>query len=96
MTMDNFDGVASDDSVRGLNGSRRFWKVEVTVWADEKQVTELGHGIQLLLCPDPDHRPPCSIPWEIGWHEIEDTDPDAESLSGQVAAEFREQADPTA
>lgn len=69
-------------------GTRRFWKIEAVIWADEDQVSDLGSDFERVLCPDPEHQPPCPIPWEIDWHPLEDTDPAVESLALQVAIEY--------
>lgn len=76
----------ADKQVRE-RGGQRFWRLDVTVWAHQEQVNRLSSDIQRLLCPDPDHAPPCPIPWEIDAHELEDFDRGVESLRHQVAAE---------
>lgn len=76
------------DQQPGSTGrGRSFRRVDVTVWADADQVDRLGSQIRLLLCPDPDHVPPCPIPWEVDVHELDDDDPATENLRAQVAAE---------
>lgn len=42
---------------------RGIWEVRVGIYATRQQAEELMEQIQRLLCPDPDHTPPCPIPW---------------------------------
>ncbi len=78
-------------SADGESGGRQFWKIEVVVWANAEQVSKLSDDIELLLCPEPDHQPPCPIPWEMHHHEITHSDPEADGLRDQVAIEYPEQ-----
>lgn len=80
--------TASFDTAGRAGDGRRFWKIEVAVWADEEQVSTLSEDIQKLLCPDPTHQPPCPMPWEVGYHEVEDSDPEVETLRTQVGFEY--------
>ncbi len=41
----------------------RVWEIRVGVHGTESQVRDLVERIERLLCPDPDHAPPCPIPW---------------------------------
>lgn len=72
----------------GPTGARRYWRIETIVWADEDQVEKLCDGIAHVLCPAPDHRPPCATPWDMSRYELADTDPAVHSLREQVAIEF--------
>ncbi len=42
---------------------RALWEVRVGVYATEEQAEDLRERIHLSLCPDPEHRSPCPIPW---------------------------------
>lgn len=64
-----------------------YWRVELTVRATKDQVDRLGADIAGLLCPDPDHAPPCPIPWEIGSYPLDEDDPRVTSLRQQVLIE---------
>lgn len=72
----------------GPTGDRRYWRIETVVWADEAQVETLCEDIAHVLCPDPDHQPPCATPWDMSRHELADTDPAVHSLREQVAIEY--------
>ncbi|SFO61335.1 hypothetical protein SAMN05216207_11112 [Pseudonocardia ammonioxydans] len=47
---------------RGMSESE-VWELRVGVYCTAEQARDLVDRIQLLLCPDPDHPPPCPIPW---------------------------------
>lgn len=67
--------------------SRRFWRIDVLVWADQEEVNRLSSDIQRMLCPDADHAPPCPIPWEMTAREVDESDSVIDSLRAQVEAE---------
>lgn len=71
-----------------VNNARRYWRIETVVWADDAQVENLCQDIAQVLCPDPDHPPPCAIPWDMSRCELAVTDPAVESLREQVAIEY--------
>lgn len=53
------------------------WEVRLGIYATEKQAEEIKERIARLLCPDPDHAPPCPVPWSaLLLHEsdLEDAD----------------------
>lgn len=45
--------------------SPTIWEFRLGVYATEQQAEELQERIIRLLCPDPDHTPPCPIPWSV-------------------------------
>ncbi|GAA1639380.1 hypothetical protein [Georgenia ruanii] len=47
-----------------MAGDRRGWELRFGIWATEQQAHALLERVHRLLCPDPDHAPPCPIPWE--------------------------------
>jgi hypothetical protein len=51
------------------------------MYATAEQARDVEQRVQRLLCPDPDHRSPCPIPWSTGLFEAE----------GDVAADLEEQ-----
>lgn len=42
---------------------RALWEIRVGVYATREQADEIQDRIARLLCPDPDHRSPCPVPW---------------------------------
>jgi hypothetical protein len=42
---------------------RSVWEVRVGIYATREQAEDVLSRIQRLLCPDPDHRSPCPVPW---------------------------------
>jgi hypothetical protein len=61
------------------------WEVRLGIYATLSQAEEVVEQITRLLCPDPEHAPPCPIPWSVALLE----EPDADS---RVYAELVEQA----
>jgi hypothetical protein len=49
-----------------MKNAREVFEIRVGVYASEEQAREVIERIKLMLCPDPDHQPPCPIPWSIG------------------------------
>ena len=58
--------------------ARQGWELRVGVWATQAQVLELQAQVARILCPDPQHPPPCPIPWQA---HVVDLDPGAETYS---------------
>ncbi|QWF84269.1 hypothetical protein [Amycolatopsis sp. CA-230715] len=48
------------------------WEIRLGVVASEAQADELKERIMRLLCPDPDHAPPCPIPWSLALMPADD------------------------
>ncbi|WP_157963552.1 hypothetical protein [Actinocorallia populi] len=47
-------------------GVRSVYLVDLILDADvDDEVEEVKKKVLGLLCPDPDHRPPCEVPWEV-------------------------------
>jgi hypothetical protein len=44
-------------------GPASIWEIRIGVHCTEAQARNLVDSIQHLLCPDPEHAPPCPIPW---------------------------------
>lgn len=59
----------------------RVFEINVGVHCTEDQLHELVDRIGLTICPDPDHAPPCPVPWSIGYRALDD---------GQAAVEYPE------
>ncbi|MER5490222.1 hypothetical protein ACWD6I_08335 [Streptomyces sp. NPDC002454] len=61
------------------------YEVRLGIYATRAQAEEVKERITGLLCPDPDHAPPCPIPWSVALSEAE---PDAyEELVEQARIE---------
>ncbi|MFF9345849.1 hypothetical protein [Streptomyces sp. NPDC014734] len=41
------------------------WEVRLGMYATPQQAEEIKERIARLLCSDPDHAPPCPIPWSV-------------------------------
>ncbi|MET9431086.1 MULTISPECIES: hypothetical protein [unclassified Streptomyces] len=59
------------------------WEVRLGIYATEKQAEEVKERITRLLCPDPDHAPPCPVPWSVMLLHGSDLD-DAEAYAELV------------
>ncbi|MFE4330066.1 hypothetical protein ACFRQM_11540 [Streptomyces sp. NPDC056831] len=71
--------------------SPSVWEVRLGIYATRQQAEEIEERIAGLLCPDPDHAPPCPIPWSVSLLHgsgLEEDDPYPE-LVEQAAAEKR-------
>ncbi|MEU8568910.1 hypothetical protein AB0C51_11200 [Streptomyces pathocidini] len=54
------------------------WEVRLGIYATRKQAEEVKEQITRLLCPDPDHAPPCPVPWSVSMlHASDLEDPDS-------------------
>ncbi|MBA8826191.1 hypothetical protein FHX42_003567 [Saccharopolyspora lacisalsi] len=64
-------------------------EIRVGAHATQQQAEELKERIARLLCPDPDHAPPCPIPWSTGpvLHGSELDEGAYEELDEQARAE---------
>ncbi|WP_409184886.1 hypothetical protein F9C11_11720 [Amycolatopsis sp. VS8301801F10] len=49
-----------------MTDERKTFEIRVGVYATEERARELIEQIKLLLCPEPEHRSPCPVPWAIG------------------------------
>jgi hypothetical protein len=47
----------------------RVWEMQLGIYATRQQAEQVKERITRLLCPDPDHTPPCPIPWSIALFE---------------------------
>lgn len=62
-----------------------IWEVRLGVYATQEQADQIKEQITELLCPDPDHAPPCPVPWSVmTLHESD--------LGDDAYEELREQA----
>lgn len=49
--------------------SRSLHEIRLGVYASDEQLRGLAEAIERLLCPDPEHAPPCPVPWSIATRE---------------------------
>ncbi|BBG01312.1 MULTISPECIES: hypothetical protein [Pseudonocardia] len=57
------------DATQGPAG---VWELRIGVFCTTEQAEQLTEKIQLMLCPDPMHRPPCPIPWSSAHWQLDD------------------------
>lgn len=61
-----------------MSEDSEIYEVRLGIYATRKQAEEVKERITQLLCPDPDHAPPCPIPWSASLLNGADLDePDA-------------------
>ncbi|MEU9621680.1 hypothetical protein ACIO8F_06035 [Streptomyces sp. NPDC087228] len=65
------------------------WEVRLGIYATEQQAEEVKEHIARLLCPDPDHAPPCPIPWSASLRHVSESG----SEEADSYAELIEQAE---
>ncbi|NJC71992.1 hypothetical protein HC031_20055 [Planosporangium thailandense] len=55
-----------------------IWEIRLGIYATPQQAEEVKERISRMLCPDPDHAPPCPVPWSILMlHQSDLDDPDS-------------------
>lgn len=65
--------------------SLKIWEIRLGVYANEEQASELQEQVTRLLCPNPDHAPPCPIPWSVSlWADSELEDETREVHRGLI------------
>ncbi|MFI5493469.1 hypothetical protein [Actinoplanes sp. NPDC051859] len=42
-----------------------IWEVRLGIYATEEQAAAIKEQVTRILCPDPDHAPPCPVPWTV-------------------------------
>ena len=47
-------------------------EIRIGVHCTESQARDLVGSIQHMLCPDPDHVPPCPIPWSTAHWSLDE------------------------
>ncbi|MEO3766277.1 hypothetical protein [Streptomyces sp. B8F3] len=48
---------------------RAVHEIRVHTSAGVEETPALQEPVERLLCPDPDHAPPCEIPWSLTWDD---------------------------
>lgn len=67
------------------------WEVRLGMYATRQQAEEVKEGITRLLCPDPDHAPPCPVPWTVSLIDMTNPEDDGDG-DGDAYPELVEQA----
>ncbi|MBT2491632.1 hypothetical protein J7E96_24515 [Streptomyces sp. ISL-96] len=49
-------------------------ELRLGIYATQQQADEIKERITRLLCPDPDHAPPCPVPWSMSMVHMSDPD----------------------
>ena len=57
-----------------VDGPETVWEIRLAVVASGTQAEELKGKIERLLCPDPDHAPPCPVPWQVSMSQVDRND----------------------
>lgn len=52
-------------AVADASGPRALWEIQVGVYATKADARRLADEFTALLRPDPDHAPPCPVPWAV-------------------------------
>ncbi|MEV0688529.1 hypothetical protein AB0I35_32220 [Nocardia sp. NPDC050378] len=68
---------------------KRLWEIRVGVIASEQDARAVAEQIERLLCPDPDHAPPCPIPWSLAIDDEDDMTPDRREEYDDVVEQHR-------
>lgn len=68
----------------------RVWEVRLGVHATREQAEEIEKRIAELLCPDPDHAPPCPVPWSIALYDLSDGGGDGDGDDGDGEGAYPE------
>ncbi|WP_040834190.1 hypothetical protein [Nocardia brevicatena] len=66
---------------------KKLWELRLGMIATEAEARRLEERIARLLCPDPDHAPPCPVPWSIALCPEEDM----RSVEQEMYRDIREQ-----
>ncbi|GGM35799.1 hypothetical protein GCM10012275_03780 [Longimycelium tulufanense] len=66
------------------------WEVRLGIYATEQQAEEVKELTARMLCPDPDHAPPCPIPWSISLLHVSDLEDDYPELVEKARAESQD------
>lgn len=68
---------------------KRLWEIRLGVVASEAEARAVAEQIERLLCPDPDHAPPCPIPWSISTTAEDDMEPERREMYDDVVEQHR-------
>lgn len=68
---------------------KRLWEIHLGVIASETEARAVAEQIERLLCPDPDHAPPCPIPWSLSIDDEDDMTADRREQYDDVVEQHR-------
>ncbi|WP_431958470.1 hypothetical protein [Nocardia lijiangensis] len=72
-----------------MSDEKRLWEIRLGVIASEEQARAVAEQVERLLCPDPDHAPPCPIPWSLSIDAEEDMSEDRRREYDDVVEQHR-------
>ncbi|MFI7003726.1 hypothetical protein [Nocardia sp. NPDC050175] len=72
-----------------MSDGKTLWEIKVGILATEAEAKKLADQISHLLCPNPDHAPPCPIPWAIGVDSEEDMEPERQQQYEDIREQYR-------
>ncbi|WP_067845568.1 hypothetical protein [Nocardia lijiangensis] len=72
-----------------MSDEKRLWEIRLGVIASEEQARAVAEQVERLLCPDPDHAPPCPIPWSLGIDAEEEMSEDRRREYDDVVEQHR-------
>ncbi|RAJ58881.1 hypothetical protein K378_05115 [Streptomyces sp. Amel2xB2] len=67
-----------------------LWELRLGIHATPDQAEEIRERIAALLCPDPDHAPPCPVPWSLSLVALSGGDEDEDGDEGEAAGAYPE------
>ncbi|MEV0360246.1 hypothetical protein AB0H71_29735 [Nocardia sp. NPDC050697] len=68
---------------------KRLWEIHVGIIATEAEARAFTEKVERLLCPDPDHAPPCPIPWSVSMDAEQDMEADRRRQYDDVVEQHR-------
>lgn len=68
---------------------KRLWEIRLGVIASQAEAREVAEQIERLLCPDPDHAPPCPIPWSLSVDAEDEMTADRRAEYDDVVEQYR-------
>ncbi len=72
-----------------MPNDKRLWEIRLGIVASEDQARQLQEQIERLLCPDPDHAPPCPIPWSVSMDSEDQMDDDQREQYADIQEQYR-------
>ncbi|MFC4126403.1 hypothetical protein [Nocardia rhizosphaerae] len=78
-----------------MTGRPELWEVRLGIVATEADLRRVTAAIETLLCPDPEHAPPCPIPWALSVCAGDDLDDAERATYDDVVEQYRIEAGST-
>ncbi|CAM4256305.1 hypothetical protein NONI108955_17200 [Nocardia ninae] len=79
-----------------MSDGKMLWEIKLGVLATEAEAKQLTDQICHLLCPNPDHTPPCPIPWAIGLDSESEMEPERQEQYEDIREQYRIESGDTA